>query len=176
MRSETVKFSIPLLSKSFQKNLSHPNIIRFFGIHLQVQFTSLQFKFYWPDIYHMKHLFVEVFLQVFIIHIFFIFVFSFKGKLWWLLICYKWNTNAISNATLVFMSYRNDLPQQKALTMSLIKFHNTVYFCSNFTKVSNNFCKCSFPTNIYWWVWSSRVNFPDFNYAFPEKYFYKGIL
>ena len=28
----------------------------------------------------MKHLFVEVFLQIFIIHIFFIFVFSFKGE------------------------------------------------------------------------------------------------
>ena len=28
----------------------------------------------------MKHLFVEVFLQIFIIHIFFIFIFSFKGK------------------------------------------------------------------------------------------------
>ena len=29
---------------------------------------------------NMKHLFVQVFLQIFIIHIFFIFVFSFKGE------------------------------------------------------------------------------------------------
>ena len=80
MRSEIVKFSIPLLSKSFQKNLSHPNIIRFFGIHLQVQFTSLQFKFYWPDIYHMKHLFVEVFLQVFYHPYFFYFRLFFQRQ------------------------------------------------------------------------------------------------
>ena len=46
-------------------------------------FTSsncFKFKFYWPDVHNMKHLLVEVFLQIFIIRIFFIFVFSFKGK------------------------------------------------------------------------------------------------
>ena len=48
------------------------------------------------------------------------------------------------------MTYRNDLIQQKALTISLIKFHNTFsYFCSNATKVSDNFRKRLFPTTIY---------------------------
>ena len=58
------------------------------------------------------------------------------------------------------MSYRDDLNKQKALTISIIKFHNT-FFGSNVTKVSDK---------------SSRINFPDFNYAFPEKYIYKSIL
>ena len=39
-----------------------------------------KFEFYWPDVYNMKHLFVEVFLQIFIIHILFIFDFSFKAE------------------------------------------------------------------------------------------------
>ena len=37
-------------------------------------------------------------------------------------------------------------------------------------KSIRNFSKRSFPTNTYWCVCSSRVNFPDFNYVFPEKY------
>ena len=42
------------------------------------------------------------------------------------------------------MSYINDLNQQKALTISLIKFHNTFSYY-----VSDNFCKRLFPTTIY---------------------------
>ena len=42
------------------------------------------------------------------------------------------------------MSHRNDLSQQEALTMSLIKFHNTFsYFCSDvkkFPTISVNAC------------------------------------
>ena len=57
-------------------------------------FTSsdcFKFKFYWPDVYNMKHLFVEVFLQIFIVHIFLFSSFLSKAnQLRWLLICYKW--------------------------------------------------------------------------------------
>ena len=89
MRCEIVKFSIPPLSKSFQKNISHPNILRFFGIRLQVpidlnlNFIGLMYitwSICWgfsSDFYHPYFFWYSSFL-------------SMANQLRWLLICYKW--------------------------------------------------------------------------------------